>query len=278
MEYTEVIFTPGDPDFSAEILAAVLGEAGFDMFEEKDGKFAAYILTSQFDEQVLSEQLTSGIPAFRGLQWAVKKVPFVNWNAEWEKNFEPVSVGDKVHIRAEYHPEASGFSYQIVIRPGMAFGTGHHATTWMMADEMINTEMTNARVLDMGTGSGVLAILAEMLGAGYVLAVDYDENATENAVINCALNHCSKLEVRTGVMFQVEESGFGIILANINRNIILEDIARYAAALAPGGKLLVSGFYQEDLEMIRQSATTCGLELLNKCVKNNWCQATFRIK
>ena len=276
MEYTEVLFTPGNDDFTPEILSAVLAEAGYEMFENKGTGVAAYIPTSGFDSEILTALLDPAIPAFAGLTWESLRVPFVNWNAEWEKNFEPVEVEDKLLIRAEYHAPQPGIEHEIVIRPGMAFGTGHHATTWMMASKMMNLPFNGTKVLDMGTGSGVLAILAQKLGAAEVLAVDYDDNAAENALINTQLNNTPQVKVQCGTMQDVRDTSFDTVLANINRNIILQDVAAYADAMKQGGNLLVSGFYTEDLGLVAEAARQQGLVFEDSMSKNNWCLAAFR--
>lgn len=276
MDYIEIKFTPAHAGFTPEILAAFLGDSGYEMFQETESGVAAYIPAASFDAAVLQGLPDSGIPAFEGLQWTEKLVPHVNWNAEWEKNFEPVTVSDRVHIRAEYHPPLETVPMEIVIRPGMAFGTGHHATTFMMVAAMTGINLAGTKVLDMGTGSGVLAILANKLGAAEVLAVDYDENASENASVNTKLNAAGAVRVRTGTVESVSESGFDVILANINRNIILADIRSYSGKMISGGLLLVSGFYCEDLPMIRKAAEEAGLEQVSSMMRNNWSCATFR--
>jgi ribosomal protein L11 methyltransferase len=276
VDYIEITFTSSNADFTAEILAAFLGESGFEMFQESDQGVAAFIQAGLFDVSVLNALPLSGVPAFEGLRWTERLVPHVNWNAEWEKNFEPVTVNDLVHIRAEYHPALPHIPMEVVIRPGMAFGTGHHATTFMMVAAMLDMDLKGKKVLDMGTGSGVLAILADKLGAEAVWAVDYDENASENARINTRLNDAGRVEVLTGTVGSLSESGFNVILANINRNIITADIGSYASKLEAGGELLVSGFYSEDLELINRAAIAAGLEKRSANVKNNWCSATFR--
>jgi len=276
MDYIEILFTSSNPEFSSEILSALLADSGFDMFQDTDEGVAAYIPEKDFNHALLEKIAAGGIPAFEGMTWTSKKIPYVNWNAEWEKNFTPVTVDGKVHIRAEYHPQSKGVKFEIVIRPGMAFGTGHHATTWMMVARMLEMDFTAKKVLDMGTGSGVLAILAEKLGANSVVAVDYDANAAENAEINIHLNQCNNVTAMKGTIADFSDTDFDILLANINRNILLDDIPGYAQALRPSGYLVLSGFYSEDLQLIREKAREFNFELTGTLLRNNWCAASFK--
>ncbi|HEX5002718.1 MAG TPA: 50S ribosomal protein L11 methyltransferase [Bacteroidia bacterium] len=275
MDYIEILFTSSNPEFSSEILSALLADAGFDMFQDTDEGVAAYIPEEHFNRARLEKITAEGIPAFTGMKWTSRKIPYVNWNAEWEKNFTPVTVDDKVHIRAEYHP-ATDAPYEIVIRPGMAFGTGHHATTRMMVARMLEMDFKAKKVLDMGTGSGVLAILAEKLGAAGVTAADYDGNAAANAEINIRLNNCQHVTALKGTVADITDTDFDSILANINRNILLDDIPGYARALKPEGNLVLSGFYSEDLQLIREKAREFNFELTGTLLRNNWCAASFK--
>jgi ribosomal protein L11 methyltransferase len=247
MDYVEVDFTVKPAQEFNEILIAYLGAIGYSMFEESDSGVKAYIPETEFDRHELDE-----MPLFQQegpfqITYNFSTIASKNWNAEWEKNFEPVIIGKEVYVRAEYHPADPAFRYELVIQPRMAFGTGH----------------------------AILAMLADKMGAKNILAIDNDPNATENAVLNCNVNATGNIHVVTGDASTPGTALFEVILANINRNIILEDLALYNANLKPGGLLFTSGYYLEDLEMIRSKAASFGLELMNHRTRDNWCQAVF---
>jgi len=251
-----------------DILIAELGQVGFESFTENPDGVEAYIQKNDWnaslldDVQILqSEEVT--------FSYDVKEIEQVNWNQEWENNFEPIVVDDQVSIRAPFHKNP-GLAYDIVIEPKMSFGTGHHETTHLMIQHLLDLDLQNKKVLDMGCGTGILAIFAEMKGAGPIDAIDIDNWCYENSLENVERNNCSAISVFEGDSSLLKSDSYDVIIANINRNILLQDMAIYAASLKENGILLLSGFYTEDIEKINESATSNGLKQEKKLVRNNW--------
>ncbi len=201
--------------------------------------------------------------------YEVKEIEQVNWNEEWEKNFESIVVDNEVSIRAPFH-ENPGLTYDIVIEPKMSFGTGHHETTHLMVQHLRSMNLEEKQVLDMGCGTGILAIFAEMKGAKAVDAIDIDNWCYENSIENVERNNCKAISVFEGDSRLLKPTSYDLIIANINRNILLSDMAVYTASLKENGVLLLSGFYTEDIEMINASAEKNGLVLDKKLERNNW--------
>jgi len=251
-----------------EILIAWLSDAGFDMFEEAEDGLKAYIPSTSFRETDLNEAVEA-IPGAKNLRMERTLIPAQNWNIQWESNFEPVTIAGKIHIRAPFHP-AQNFETELIIEPKMSFGTGHHSTTSMMSELMLSLDMDGRSVLDMGCGSGILAILAKKFNAGNVLAVDNDDWAIENCVENCIRNNTSDIETIKGESSILPGKKFDIILANINRNVLLADMKTYSNALNKGGHLLLSGFLTEDREIICEAATNEGMKIQKETEKLNW--------
>ena len=203
------------------------------------------------------------------IQYTKNEVEQTNWNAEWEKNFKPIQVDDLVSIRAPFH-ENPHLKYDIVIVPKMSFGTGHHETTHMMVQHLLALDLENKKVLDMGCGTGILAIFAEMKGANPVDAIDIDAWCYENSLENIARNNCSHITVFEGDSALLIDKKYDVIIANINRNILLEDMNIYANCLHENGVLLLSGFYQEDISMIDAEVSKYNLKLESFIERNNW--------
>jgi len=275
MEYIELDCTVTPTGDYTEILIAWLANIGYSMFEETDYGVKAYI-----EKKLFSQQQLDSIPILQDT--ANVKVTFVvsepelkNWNEEWEKNFQPVRIGSEIYVRAEYHDPDPSARYELVIQPRMAFGTGHHATTSLVMESMLSVDFKNKLVLDMGCGTGILAILASKLGAKCVVAIDNDANAVENTIVNCIKNEADNVQAELGDANTPGKRVFEVILANINRNIILSDLPLYVRNLAENGNLITSGYYFEDLPMIREKAETCGLKFQYHQVLNNWCCASF---
>lgn len=275
MDYIEVDFKVEPAEEFNEIVIAYLGTIGYTMFEESEKGVKAYIPEPEFNKEELDEMPLFQQEGALNISYNFSTIPYKNWNAEWEKNFEPVIIGREVYVRAEYHSADPAFRYELVIQPRMAFGTGHHATTSLMMESMLEHPLAGKDILDMGCGTAILAMLADKMGAKHILAIDNDPNATENAVLNCKVNGTGNVHVITGDASTPGSAVFDVILANINRNIILEDLALYNANLKPGGVLFTSGYYLEDLEMIRSKAASFGLELMDHRTRDNWCQAVF---
>ncbi|MEM7108720.1 MAG: 50S ribosomal protein L11 methyltransferase, partial [Bacteroidota bacterium] len=210
------------------------------------------------------------------INYAVQDVMSRNWNEEWEKNYDPISVDNQIYIRATFHDPKPQFPYEVVINPRMSFGTGHHSTTYLMLKNQLDIEHQDKRVLDAGTGTGILAIMAEKLGASEVIAYDNNTWSIENAPENLQLNECENITILEGTIDTLHlEGAFDIVLANITKNVLLEEMSRYVDFLSPEGLLLLSGFYKSDAKEVLTCAMRLGLEQKKKTVKNDWCSILF---
>lgn len=252
-----------------EILIAELADIGFDSFLETEEGIDAYASETDFDREKFDETISN----YRGVaQISLTEgvMPKVNWNEEWEKNYDPIAVDDLVYVRASFHPSQPGFRYEIVINPKMSFGTGHHATTFQMLRHQGGVDHSGKRVLDVGSGTGILAIMAHLLGAREVEAFDIDDWCVDNGNENFDLNGL-KTRMGLGTIREVNPQGvFDIILANINKNVLLDEMEIYAGLLLSGGYLLLSGFYTEDIDDLVVVAEPLGLSLQQKSSKDNW--------
>lgn len=269
MNWTEVSFVIAPLEPWRDILMVELGERGFDMFEETPHGLKAYIPSERFDRMQLHDVLVLRDPHVH-VSHTVHEVPYRNWNAEWERSFSPVEVGDAVRIRAEFHPASPGFTHEIVITPRMAFGTGHHATTRMMVEAMLGLDLRGKDVCDLGCGTAVLAILVKRLGARHVFAVDIDEHAVANARENVALNGCQDIVVEKGDVHLLKPAAYGAILANIERNTLLRDMQAMRDALLPGGALLLSGFVQQDRDAMVKAVKDAGMSPVETLAQGEW--------
>ncbi len=252
-----------------EILIAELSEIGFDSFLETEEGFEAYTLEEDLHREafdaVISQYIEqANLSIFEG------KMPKVNWNEEWEKNYDPIPVDDLVYVRASFHPSVPGFRHEIVINPKMSFGTGHHATTFQMLRHQGQINHVGKRVLDVGSGTGILAIMADILGAREVEAFDIDDWCVANGNENFDLNHV-KTRMGLGTIREVDPQGpFDIVLANINKNVLLDEMAIYSDLIVDKGSLLLSGFYSQDVPDLIECALPLGLNLLREGSKDNW--------
>lgn len=250
-----------------EILMAELIEIGFDSFTEEHDGILGYIQKDLFNENQLKE-----INLFKNdevkIFYKYQEMPNINWNEEWEKNFSPINVENQVSIRAEFH-ENQNLPHEIIIQPKMSFGTGHHATTYLMIQQMLDLDFQNKAVLDMGCGTSVLAIFAKQKGAGKTVAIDIDEWSVENSVENAERNGV-ELEVSQGTAENLGKEKFDIILANINRNILISDIPTYVSVLNDGGQLLLSGLCFFDVDDILEVCTQQNLTLKKKLQREEW--------
>lgn len=271
------------PDYT-DILTAELAELGYESFVETDEGINAYIVEPDFNEQAVQE-LIAKYADQTAIAYEVNSLEKRNWNAEWERNYEPIEVGvgpeASVRVRASFHASDSNsgsgpFRYDIVIDPKMSFGTGHHETTAMMLEQQLGLDFAGKSVLDVGSGTGILAILAAKMGASAVLAFDIEEWAVENARENAELNACPQVEVFMGTIADVDpDRQYEIILANINRNVLLAEIPTYTKLLTQNGYLVVSGFYEYDAADIEQKAVEAGLVMTNRLTKNQWTSLSF---
>lgn len=258
-----------DPD----ILVALLGEEGFDSFEEKEGELLAYVQAATFDRASTEEICTR----FGAQIKAWEPLPDINWNAEWEKFYDPVRIWPLCLIRAGFHPHEEGYAHELIIEPKMSFGTGHHATTELMIRQIAELNLTGKRVMDMGSGTGILALFTLKLGASEAFAIDNDPWCYENAIENRDRNGFSQLNVLLGDASSLSDLGsFDLFIANINRNILSEDIPSYSKHLGEGGVLLLSGFYTEDIGHITAIAHDNGLQLVHTSVLHNWTCLRFQ--
>lgn len=252
---------------SNEILIALLNEFNYDSFQEHIDGIDAYIEQDKFEENVLiSLQSMKNIPQFN-YEWELLEDK--NWNTVWEENYQPVVIADKLLIRSTFHKDFLEYPYEIIINPRMSFGTGHHVTTSLILSEMLTSELQGLHILDVGCGSGILGIFASKKGAT-VFGVDIDKWAYENALDNIALNNISNFEVKQGTVDDVSEDNFDIILANINRNVLLDDMEKYEKKLSQGGTLLLSGFYEKDIPLITEKVEQVGLHFIASKVENEW--------
>jgi len=263
--------TPLQP--GSEILIAQLGYAGFESFVETEDGIKAYIQKAEYTEGLLEDIQILSSDEFE-ISYTSQEIEQVNWNSEWEKNFNPIVVAHKCSVRAPFH-EKPDTEYDIVIEPKMSFGTGHHATTHMMLQHILNNEWKGKRVLDMGCGTGVLAILAEMKGATALDAIDIDNWCYLNTLENVERNNCSHINVYEGTAEMLKDQQYDVVIANINRNILLEDIPTYSNCLVSGGKMFLSGFYTEDVPAIEKVCKENGLIFDEKLVEDNWTAASF---
>lgn len=262
--------TPNDP--WREIMVAQMGLLGFESFVDTPEGFKAYIPQSQFRE---NDFLQIDVFDIQGLEikWQSQIIPPENWNRRWEQNFSPIRVGDRCVVRADFHPPEKA-AYELVITPKMSFGTGHHQTTQMMISFLLEVDCKDKRVLDMGTGTGVLAILAEKRGANSILAVDNDPWCVENTKENIGLNQCEYISAELDDSVSTNKK-FDLVLANINRNVLLEQIGVYGQILTPGGDLLLSGFYVEDMGIIQNACEAEGFRFIRNFEQNEWVAAHF---
>ncbi|NCD43377.1 MAG: 50S ribosomal protein L11 methyltransferase [Bacteroidia bacterium] len=274
MEYLEckVVVTPFTT--GKDVLIARLAEIGFESFVEEEAAVLAYIPAPDFAPGLLDELVLS-LSEYFSVSYTVMKIADKNWNEEWEKNYEPVIVDEKVRIRAPFHAPDPAYLYDIEIKPQMSFGTAHHDTTRQMLEVMSALEVKGVSLLDMGCGTGVIAILAALKGASVVTAIDNDEWAWENTRENMLRNRLSSPEVLLGDAALLEGRKFQVIMANINRNILLRDMYLYVNALYPKGQLWMSGFYDQDLDHISRKASSLGLTFLQSRSVNHWVVAGF---
>ena len=275
MNYYELRFTyqsPIETEILNDVLAAELGEIGFESFTQDEQGLQGYISDQLYDEAVLKETLAAFPLEETTIHYVCTPVESKDWNEEWEKNyFKPIRIGNDCLIRASFHKPEPGYTYTIIIDPKMAFGTGNHETTYLMISWMLEEQLAGKRLLDMGCGTAVLAILARMKGAEKVVAIDIDEWAYTNALENIRLNHTAEIEVALGGAERIAAfAPFEVIFANINRNILLQDMRHYAEALQPAGQLFMSGFYLEDLPVIAEECQRNGLRVEGYKERHNW--------
>ena len=281
MKYFKVTFT-AQPcnEIITDVLSALTGEIGFESFVECENGVDAYVQQSLFDEEQLKAVLADFPIPDTNITYTITEPEDKNWNEEWEKNFfQPIVIEDRCVIHSTFHKDYPKAEYDIVINPQMAFGTGHHETTSSILGELLDADLKGKSVLDMGCGTSILAILASMRGADPVTAIDIDDWCVNNSRDNIALNHINNVTVELGDASLLKgRKPFDIIIANINRNILLNDMAAYAACMHAGSELYMSGFYVQDIPVIREKAESLGMEFVHNREKNNWTAVKFIMK
>ncbi len=268
VNYIGYHFTVEPKEIGTEILIAELGEKPFESFIETDEGFSAYIQKNLWAENVLEDIQLLENESFK-ISYTIEEIEQVNWNEEWEKNFEPIDVDGICHVRAPFH-EKTDAKFDIIIEPKMSFGTGHHETTHMMIQHILENNFEGKKTLDMGCGTAILAILAEMKGAKPIDAIDIDNWCYLNSIENAERNNCSEISVYEGDASLLPGKKYDVIIANINRNILLNDMQQYVDCLNENGELYLSGFYEEDIEAINESCESRGLTFVKKHQRNNW--------
>jgi len=258
---------------AVDILVAELGEIGFESFVETEEGLNAYIQKTDWNPKILEDLQIINSDEFE-IKFSFEEIEQTNWNEEWEKNFNPIIVDDICSVRAPFHKKPQT-KYDIVIEPKMSFGTGHHETTHMMIQHILKNDFKDKSVLDMGCGTGILAILAEMKGAKPIDAIDYDNWCYLNSLENVERNACKHITVLEGDANLLKNRSYDIIIANINRNILLNDINTYASCLYKNGSLFLSGFYKDDISSIEDECHKYGLKLVDTIEQNHWVALKF---
>ena len=273
MKTKEYSFTTPSADVQHDMLVSMLADLGFDSFMDDDMGLKAYCPGEIRDDAAVEELLC--LEAFRDVHLiAVEEMPDKDWNEVWEASYQPVVINERCRVRAPFHQADSNYEFDLVIEPKMSFGTANHETTAQIISLMLETDFKGKDVLDMGSGTAVLAILAKKLGAARTMAIDNDEWAYNNAFTNVALNGIDDIEIVLGDASSIH-GAFDVVLANINRNILLRDMQFYVAAMRPQARIFFSGFYSEDLEHIEKEAERLGLKYLRHLTRNNWVAAEF---
>ena len=281
MKYFEVTFTTTPCNETVnDVVSALAGEIGFESFVEWENGVQAYVQQSLFDEEALKEMVANFPLPDTQITYTIQEAEDKDWNEEWEKNFfQPIVIGDRCCIHSTFHKDTPQTEYEILINPQMAFGTGHHETTSSIINELLDAELEGKSVLDMGCGTSILAILASMRGANPVTAIDIDDWCVNNSRDNIELNEISNITVELGDANLLKgKDPFDVIIANINRNILLADMAQYAACMHAGSELYMSGFYVQDIPAIQEKAESLGMEFIHHREKNNWAAVKFIMK
>ena len=278
MNYIEYTFHVNPKHPFTDILVAQLAEIGFESFCETNQGVQAYIQELEQHSDLLKKVEILNHHGESEITFEHKLIPQQNWNALWESNFDPVKVGMECMVRAPFHEKHAGFKFDIVIDPKMSFGTGHHDTTMLMIEEVLKLNTVRKRVLDMGCGTAVLAILAAKMNAEKIVAIDNEEWAFRNAMENCATNHCQQILVIHGNASNIPNNSFDYILANINKNVLLADMEHYYTHLSTDGRLLISGFFIHDIPQLKAHAESIGFKLLTQVESNSWACVVFQKK
>jgi ribosomal protein L11 methyltransferase len=279
MKYIEVAFTvTPDEELAKDVLSSLLSDIGFDSFVYETGGMKAYVPKDAWSEDALGQALR-GFPLDGvDLSWQAEEAEDKDWNEVWEKNFfSPIVIGDKCVVHSTFHKDVPKAEYDILINPQMAFGTGHHETTSLMMEYILENDMSGKCVLDMGCGTSILAILASKRGAAEIDAIDIDSWCVDNSAANATLNGVDNMQVQQGDASLLSgRKPYDVILANINRNVLTADMPSYSACMKDGAVMFLSGFYTEDVECIKASAAANGLEFVSRKEKHNWASVMLR--
>lgn len=273
MDYLALHITLNPVEPFRELVMAQLAEAGFESFVETEAGLEAYIQEVEYNDQetkLLIKQLGSDF----SFSIRSENIPAQNWNAVWESDFKPIEVTEDCRVRAPFH-EPAHLPFELIIQPKMSFGTGHHETTWLILKNLRGMELGGLDVLDMGSGTGVLAILASKMGAASVVAIDIDDWCYENALENVELNGAVNITVEKGDVRRIGDRSFHFILANINKNVLMQDMAQYAKHLKPDGNLIISGFYEADVPDLVRKADSAGMRQTFVASRNQWAMLQF---
>lgn len=278
MQYIEVNFTCNPlNEIITDILSAELGAINFESMVETETGLNAYIPEDKFNEATI-KTLLSNFPIEAEIHFSYKKMENKNWNEEWEKNyFSPVYIAENCVVKSSFHKDVENKEYTVVINPKMAFGTGHHQTTILMMQEILKADFTGKKVLDMGCGTAILAILASMRGAKEVTAIDIDDWCYDNAIENTKINDITNVKVKVGDASLLGDERFDVIIANINRNILMNDMHRYVQVLQAKGILYMSGFYTEDIPVLEAETKKHNLILKHTANRDNWAGVMFEL-
>ena len=274
MNYIKVNITLEPLQPAREVLYADLDIIGFESIVDTETGVEAYMPEDQFFEIALEDMMVKDMPDQK-VDIVIETIEKQNWNATWESHFEIIDINDKCSIRAPFH-ESTNKEFDIVISPQMSFGTGHHETTFLMSKHLFLNDLKGKSLLDMGCGTAVLAIIAHKLGAKNIVAIDIEDWAYQNSIDNCKLNQINDISIELGDARLLVNRKFNIILANINRNILLQDLKTYADCLTPNGQIFLSGFYDTDVDVLKEAATNCGLTFVLSESKNNWTLLHFK--
>jgi ribosomal protein L11 methyltransferase len=274
MNYIEITVKVEPKEQGSDILIAQLSELEYESFVENEAGFCAYIQEEFYDENKLNLVLSLYADFFK-INFVSKTIPQQNWNKEWESSFQPIEVEGKCYIRAPFHPAKESFKYDVIIEPKMSFGTGHHNTTQLMIGKLMQLDINRRSLLDMGCGTGVLAIVASMMGADPITAIDIDEWSYENTLENLEKNNINNVSVHKGNAQILQKKIFHTILANINKNVLLADMPLYVQSLEKGGNLILSGFFETDITELSLKATELGLKFEDKAVSEQWTMLHF---
>ncbi len=274
MNYIEVSITVEPKLEGSDVLIAALSELAFESFTETETGFNAYIQEEEYSEEETKLALSDYNDIFK-IEFSSKVIPQQNWNKEWESSFQPIEIGNQCHIRAPFHEKKQGFLLDVIIEPKMSFGTGHHDTTQLMIRILMLLNVKNRPLLDMGCGTGVLAIVASMIGANPINAIDINDWSFENTLENLSKNNINNVIVNKGDAQILDGKIFNTILANINKNVLLKDMKVYKKSLEKGGNLVLSGFFETDIAELKDKAQNLGLKYEDSYSSNQWAALHF---